>query len=245
MAKVPTKLSKDLIIEAGFGLRISTEMPAEVVFGNVYQSVAKVFSGIRTTHLPMLHVPEFVRKADPNLEYQPHWKLDIGAHSIWVGPRVISFSILAPYIGWNQWYGFITGLLPGFDLQLQDMDRIWLRYVNFIENNLCEIANINISIGLDTLSCQPVNIQTELKEDDTITILRLANNAVVQLPQEQDRKGSVIEIEVGKDIQFCEKFLKHQLGDTLNELHRLGKERFFGLLQDGFLESLGPKYGDE
>jgi len=43
MAKTPAKLSNDLVLEAGHGVRISTNMPTEVVFGNVYQPVAKEF----------------------------------------------------------------------------------------------------------------------------------------------------------------------------------------------------------
>ena len=111
MTKIPIKLGKDLILEAILELRFSTQTPAEVIFGAIYQSA---HSGtVKSTPLPILQIPEVVRKNDPNLKYQPHWKIDIDTRGIWIGPSVISFSISSPYVSWVSWKSLgITRLSP-------------------------------------------------------------------------------------------------------------------------------------
>ena len=243
--KIPTKLSEDLILEAVLGVRFLTKLPAEVVYGHVYQAVAAVFPDVVVENLPILQIPEDIRKADINLRYQPYWRLAVGNYDVWVGHRVINLSVRKPYVGWVAWRGFMMKLLPDFQELLHGIEQISLRYINFTEQNLCDVTNLNVEIGLKGISCQPMVLQTESSEGDLTKALRLTNNAVVNIQGELTRNGSLIDVEIGKNVQFSKDFFKNQFGKILEELHDAEKESFFEILQTDFLESLKPEYGDE
>ena len=242
MTKIPVKLSEDLILDAMVVLRFTTSVPAEVVFGSVYQAITRKFPESRLEHLPVLQIPEAFRRGNSILINQPYWRFDVACHSIWVGPKVISFSIRKPYIGWVEWRNFIMDLLPDLNVPFQDIEQISLRYVNFTERNLCDIANINISVGSSNLSCQPMTFQIESINDDVAITLRLANKATILTQLDQSRTGSVIDVEVSKRIQFCENFFNQPLGSALDDLHKIEKKSFFEILQADFLASLEPTY---
>ena len=245
--KTPIKLSKDLIIEAILGIRFSTKMPAEVVYGHVYQAIADVFPDLDAvvTNLPVLQLPEDIRKNDLNLRYQPYWMITVGLYSVWVGDGVINFSVRKPYTGWGEWRGFMMKLLPKFYNLLKGIEQISLRYINFTDETLCDVADIDVKIGPHTLSCNPMAIQTESTEEDITRTFRLANNATVQTPTDPPMKGSVIDVEVGTKIQFTEDFFQNQFCTLLEKLHELEKQLFFETLQKEFLDSLKPEYGDK
>jgi uncharacterized protein (TIGR04255 family) len=201
-ADLPKKLNKDLILSAVFELRFSPKIPPEAVYGMVYQVVACKYPRLRSIRLPITQLPEVVRNSDPNLVFQPYNILEIDTRGIGIGPKVINFSVKKPYIGWEQWSSFINNFVMEFTRLgiLGNIERTGLRFVNFTEQNLCEIANMSVQIGNSQLSCQPMTLRAEIQEDNFVKIVQLVNNAVIDIePFKQSKTfltGSVIDIEV-------------------------------------------------
>ena len=241
--KTPIKLARDLVLFAALEVRFATKIPPDAVFGIVYQSIVERFPQSRVVRLPILQMPDAIRNVDPNLVFQPHHQLDIDSRQIWIGPRVISFVAQKPYIGWQQWQGFIADLLSvcsSFDL-FELVERVGLRYLNFSEENLCLVADVDMRVGADTLSCQPMTFRTEIPEDGYVKILNLANNAVVEVSNQRNT-GSIIDIEVVKLARMAGQSFMNDFEVMLGDMHSIGKKMFFDLLQNDFLDTLGPEY---
>jgi uncharacterized protein (TIGR04255 family) len=241
---LPVKLNQDLILSAVFDLWFSTKIPSEAVLGMVYQFVAKKYPTVKLVRLPITQLSEEIRNSDPNLKYQPHYRLDIDTRGIAVGPKSIQFSVQKPYIGWKSWSEFIIEMWAEFvnmDI-FNKIERTSLRFFNFTEQNLCEIARTSITIGDNILSCQPMTLKVELQEDAYATVLQLVSNAVVEIYQSQRLNGSVIDIEVIKKAGISVADFQGQIGSILNESHDIEKKLFFEILQPEFLETLQPVY---
>jgi uncharacterized protein (TIGR04255 family) len=241
---VPSKLKTDLILSTIFEIRFSTKVPAEAVFGILYNIVSKKYPNVKSVRLPILQLPEVVRNSDPNLKYQPHYQLNIDKRGIGISPKIIQFYVQKPYIGWEQWYAFITELLPEFiNLELfEKIERTELRYVNFTEQSLCSVANIDIEVGNKQLSCQPMTLRTEFQDKGYTVILQLANDAVVETTRQERFTGSVIDLDIIKNLDTSAIDFQNQIGTILNESHEIEKKLFFEILRLDFLAELQPNY---
>jgi uncharacterized protein (TIGR04255 family) len=244
MNLLPKKLETDLILSAIFELRFSSKIPSEAIFGMCYQVVAKKYPGVGAVRLPITQLPDVVRDSDPNLMYQPHHHLDIDGRGVGIGPKSIQFSVQKPYIGWLKWSNFILELLPDFiklDI-FENIERTGLRYLNFTEKNLSATAKMNISIGSVTITHQPMTFRAEIQEKDHTVVLNLINNAIVEVPPSNRLLGSVIDIDVFKEVNTSATTFQGNAEEILNRSHEIEKKLFFEMLQPDFIATLGPSY---
>jgi len=242
--KLPIKLETDLILSTVFELRFSSKIPSEAIFGMCYQTVAKKYPGVKAVRLPITQLPDVVRNSDRNLLYQPHHHLEIDGRGVGVGPKTIQFSVQKPYVGWTLWSTFILELLPDFiDLGIfENIERTGLRFFNFTEENLCDAAKMKISVGHAEISCQPMTLRAEIQEDDHTVVLNLVNNAIVEMAPSTRLAGSVIDIEVVKEINSSAADFQRSAEKVLNKSHKIEKKLFFEMLEPNFLAKLKPSY---
>jgi uncharacterized protein (TIGR04255 family) len=225
---LPKKLQKDIILSAVFELRFSTKLPSEAVYGVVYQIVAKKYPSFHPIKLPITQLPEVIRNSDPNFLFQPHNILEIDTRGIGIGPRVLTFSVKKPYIGWGRWASFIAEFVPCFVKSgvLGTIERVGLRFINFTEKNLCEVAKMNVQIGDEQIECQPMTLRTEIQGDGNTKIVQLINNAVIDFDLSKRLTGSVIDIEVFEKISLSSTDFQGQFQTILNEFHNTEKKPF-------------------
>jgi uncharacterized protein (TIGR04255 family) len=243
MDKLPIKIEKDLISEAIFELKFSTNIPSGAVFGVIYKVIANKYSNVPNIALPILEIPETIRNSDPNLRYQAYNRLKIDNYNISIGPRVINFSVQKPYIGWTQWRTFINNILN--DLINSDIFNIiessGLRYINAIKDNVFSLINVNIEISEKKLSEQPTILRTEIKDEKYISVLQIANSALIKNNVDKF-DGSVIDIDVLRKLEMNNSDFKDEYMNILDEAHTKEKELFFKILKKDFLQSLKPVY---
>lgn len=190
-----------------------------------------------------MQIPEAVRLLDPNLIYQAHHRLQIDNLSVNIGPRVITFSNIKPYLGWDTWFSFIDGILSQILSSniFKTIERIGLRYINCFDDNILSKTNTNFSIiGVD-IQNESFNVRTEFIDHDLIKILQIGNNVVITR-NDMTVKGSVIDIDCIYNLNISNDVFSNDHIPLLNKAHDKEKELFFNLLKEDFIASLMPKY---
>jgi uncharacterized protein (TIGR04255 family) len=245
MTKLPSALKRDTILEAIFELRFEPEPPNEAVFGVVYPIMTKKFQGLNHIVLPASQLPDAVRNNDIQFKYQPLNRLQGEGLSISIGPRVIIFSILKPYIGWSKWKPSILEILNNLSAEhvIKNVERTGLRYLNFIENDVFPLINGEVKMIDNTVKPVSTSVRTEMLEGEYIKILQLANNASIN-EKGQIKSGSVIDIDIARNKKVKNYDFKINLETILEKSHSMAKQLFFDILKEDFLKLLGPVYGE-
>jgi len=244
MTKLPSKLKHDTILEAIFELRFEPALPNEAVFGAVYPIVMGMFRDWQYIPLPPSQLPDVIRNNDIQFKYQPIHRLQGKCLSVNIGPRVVSFSVTKPYIGWSEWKSIILNVLNKiYDGKvIRYVERTGLRYINFIEQDVFPLINVTLEIiGCDVVTPIATAVRTEIKEEEYLKILQLTNNA--SIPENgQAKKGSLIDIDVVRNREIPDNAFKKNLEIILDKSHTVEKQLFFDILKTEFLNELGPIY---
>lgn len=245
MSRLPLELKKDTILEAIFELHFDPSPPNEAVFGIIYPFIIKKFSDMQAFSLPLLQIPDTIRNTDMNLRYQPQNRLQRQGMSINIGPRVINFSVVKPYIGWSKWYPSIISILKDISEAnvIKNVERSGLRYLNFIDGDVFSLINANIDIINSQIKRESTSIRTEIHDGEYTKILQLINNAMINENQ-QSKKGSLIDIDIVRNKKASNYDFKINLDTILHKSHILAKQMFFDILKNDFLNTLEPVYGD-
>jgi uncharacterized protein (TIGR04255 family) len=245
MDKLPSELKNDTILEAIFELRFEPEPPNEAVFGLIYPVVIDKFQGLKHIPLPLLQLPNVVRNNDIQFRYQPLNRLQGNGLSISIGPQVISFSIIKPYIGWHKWKPSILDILNKLSDEhvIKNMERTGLRYLNFIERDVFPLINAEIKIINSMVKRVSTTVRTEIPEGEYLKALQLANNASIN-ENGQIKQGSLIDIDITRNKKIQNSDFKINLETILDKSHILAKRLFFDILKDDFLRELEPVYGE-
>src|SRR5687768_15414418 len=101
MLKLPDKLDNCPIKEAIFEIRFESAVPGAAVFGMAYSVLKPRYP--KSEPLPVVQLPEAVRDADPNLSFQPHYRLTQEHFVVQIGPKVLSINVMNPYCGWTAY----------------------------------------------------------------------------------------------------------------------------------------------
>ncbi len=144
---LPKQINPSPINQAVVEIRFNSSLPSDAVFGVVYNKLKDSYKSAE--QLPILQIPEAVRNNDPNLIYQPHYKLLKEHYAFQVGPKVISLAITEQkYTTWESYYDEIQSVFE----KIKEIDfidnvlRVGLRYINFFADDI--LKNLNISIKI-------------------------------------------------------------------------------------------------
>jgi len=245
MTKLPSKLKHDFILEAIFELRFEPGPPSEAVFGLIYPIIVKKFSDLKHIVLPFSQLPEVVRNNDIQFKYQALNRFQKEGLSISIGPRVISFSILNPYIGWSCWKPDILEILNSLSVEkvIKNVERTGLRYLNFIERDVFPLIKAEIKIIDSTVKPISTTVRTEIAEGEYKKALQLANDASIN-ENGQIIRGSLIDIDIARNKTIQNNEFRINLETILDKSHKMAKQLFFDILKDEFLDELEPVYGE-
>jgi len=110
MQQLPKQITPCPIKEAVVEIRFESALPADATFGVVYNTLKNPYSQIEK--LPILQIPEILRTNDPDLTYQPYYKLKRENYLLQIGPRTLSLAVVEPYPGW---IAFLPEILKVFE----------------------------------------------------------------------------------------------------------------------------------
>lgn len=236
--RIPKKIYPCPIIEAIVELRFESKIPAEAVFGVVYDKFKTEYKKVEK--LPILQLPEKVRTEDPSFRFQPHYKLVDENYILQIGPNVLSLVNINKYNGWNSFSTKIKNTfikINELDL-IEKINRLGIRYINFFELNIFENINLGILLSEKPLISEQITFRSTIKTGDFLSNLQIINNGNIMLNQIQ-KSGSVIDIDTyieknGNIISDIEKLLE--------DGHNEEKTLFYKVLKEDFIKKLNPEY---
>ncbi len=228
------------IKEATVEIRFESALPPDAIFGVVYNELKDSYKDSQA--LPILQIPELVRINDPNLAFQPHYRIKKDDFLLQIGPKMISLSVTEVYPTWEEYLKEMLDVFRkinkiGF---ISNIIRVGLRYINVFEIDILKQINLSITIKNSEISNKETFVRTLFEEKKFQTVLQIGNNLVLQKGDGSQIIGSIIDIDVStmeNGVNFFE-----NMKPLLEEAHTVEKEKFFGLLKAEFLETLNPVY---
>jgi len=236
--RIPKKISPCPIAEAVVELRFESTFPAEVIYGISFQKIRRHFPV--QEKLPIMELPQSIRDSDPNLKFNPCFRLKNENFIFQIGPRSFSISCPKEYKGWDiflKQIGSVFKELHSLGIFHKPI-RIGVRYISFFEKiNIFEKIKMDLKLADNSLiSCRNV-IRSEFQHEDFNCVLNAANHAELNNVK---IIGSVIDIDVlyEKDP----KIMLNNFPKIVDEAHTLEKRIFFGILKEDFLDQFHPEY---
>jgi len=244
--RIPVRLRKEPLLEAIWEIRFTgAKSPvSDLLPGMLF----KLFSGKygKASKLPVADIPALLVEQDPNLRYVPKIRLEGADQIVQVGDRVVSLNRRRPYSGWATFSADIRELAQAVqETGLVDrLERFSLKYIDLIElEKPVGLAHLNLELkmGGDDLTAQPVQLRTEIKENDLIHIIQIISPAEVALAGTEGRlKGVLVDIDSIRPMADGESW--DVLYERLDEVHASCKKMFFNILKPETIEDLEPEY---
>ena len=235
--QLPKKISPCPILESIVEIRFDSHFPSDAIFGIIYNEFKTDYPNVQ--ELPILQLPEIVRKQDPILKYKPYYKLSSDDKFLFqVGARTTSLINLSPYSGWGVFSGKIKDLVQRIKkLEIVSAySRVGIRYRNGFDCNILEKINLSLNMTGKSFTDLDSSIRLEVPTGKFISTLQIANNAQVTKAGAVV-KGSVIDIDT---------YIENPVNDIIDLIesgHSEEKKLFYTLLKKEFIEQeLNPEY---
>lgn len=168
-------------------MRFDTGMIPEILFGRLAEYNG--WKGLEQRRLPAYDIPLQLRELDANLRSAPVFELrdETGHRAIRIGPHVLSYHQLAPYVGWQA---FKPELTRATEALFATADRLTLkrmgfRYLNAWRSDVHGIGSIrdldlSISVDREVLAGNVnLNFTTDVSAHDSCTV-RIATTDFTQ-----------------------------------------------------------------
>lgn len=242
---IPAKLKNDAIVEALAELRFVMPKVGVPELSFVRLAENPAWKEFEQRTLPAFNIPAFVRESDDNIRYQPYMEIVAPdkSHLIRIGPQVLSYHRLAPYVGWETFYGELKNTVDWMFSRMRDLvvQRIGLRYMNALRSDLHGIGSVvDLDLALTIAEEQltgNVNINfTNTVSGNTLCTVRIATPEFIQ--------GAIppnTSVYVDVDVYTKARFGAASPSDVvawLDQAHAVEKQNFFRLLADRTINQL-------
>lgn len=244
MRKIPTKLDNCPIIESVLEIRFDSSFDRSVVFPMLYSAISDDY--LPPVALPILQIPENVRAMDPNLCFQPYYRLVLKEDqnvSIQIGPRVIAFSFTQKYKGWDAFKSYVTKYVGQFQNTgvIKKVLRLGFRVINFFDWDIYKKGiELQISLSGNSIPYHETALKTKFIDGLYESTVNIINNATLNNIK-GNRVGSIIDIDTYS--VHCDSFFD-KISTYMDEAHSAEKGIFFNLLTEELIASLKPTYDD-
>lgn len=244
MKRIPSKLDNCPIIESVLEIRFDSALDRSVVFPILYSAISSDFQP--PVPLPILQIPENIKTQDPNLFYQPYYRLVLKQDpnvSLQIGPRVIAFSFTQNYSGWDSFRDYVThyvGIIKETNV-IQKVLRMGFRVINFFDWDIYKKGiELKISLSGSEIPYAETTLKTKFVNGKYESTVNIINNAILNNTQGR-RTGSVIDIDTC--TIYCDNFFTN-ISQYMDEAHTTEKTIFFNLLTVDLINSFNPSYDD-
>jgi len=244
MKKLPTKLEKQTVLDAISEVIFKEARDIEVLFSDVYIILKE--EGWEFEKLPVMDVPENIRKENKSFDRTPHYVFSNNGRRIFIGPSVMAFAydVSKAYSGWSN---YKKELLNFYELLNKansetNIDQVSLNFIDFFkEEDIFD--HITLSVQDDTLaalykgSSRGKQYITEITVDGLDITIKIENDMSLSI------KGSDAEVDGSMiDIRILKLISDENILDVYDEMHEHSKSIFFALLKDNFIKTLNPTY---
>ncbi len=235
---LPKKINPCPILECVVELRFDSSFPHDAIFGIIYNQFKDDYPDLQ--ELPILQLPEAVRKQDPMLKYKPYYKMisEDKKFLFQIGARVFSLINLNPYCGWSGFFNKLKNLIERMEkLSIVDIyTRAGIRYINGFDFNIFEKINLSINLGKDSTTDFNSTIHMEVPTGQFSSMLQVVNNAQIK-KIDMAGKGSIIDIDTYIENPG------NGIIKIIEQGHLEEKKLFFTLLKKEFINNeLNPEY---
>lgn len=243
---IPSKLSKDPIVEALFEIRFQSTVKAvsNLLPAFLYTELKNDFEA--PERLPIAEFPEEFIALDPNLKYQPRLRMRGAKFSMLIGDSSIVLSCPRPYVGWNKYKKMLTSLLLIIKETklISVVDRFSFKYVNVLEADKVDeqfsLVKFVSKIGPYDLTKHLSSTKSEIREEGLINIIEVQSNAVITLPNSKETmKGLLLNVDTINDNPGKFWDMSEQL---IEAAHTMEKKMFFCFLPDEVIKKFGAVY---
>ena len=235
------RISPCPIIEATIQINCTFAVNQDIVVGLIYSLLSKDEGNIlNIERLPILNLPEDIRRADPNLKDKPWYKINCGQFFICIGLYGVSLGVNPPYESWKSFKDFASKIfLELKGAVIKGISSINLKYLNFfVDINIFEKINCQFILKGERITAVPSIFRTELQEDKFVKILQIANGAhLVNKALKIDADGSILEINL-----FSNRVSIDNFNQIIDEAHKQEKITFFDLLSKEYLDTFDRTY---
>jgi len=239
--EIPKKIENCPIVDSVIELRFKSSIFPNAVFGLIFSALQKDFPKVEK--LPILQLPEQLRDTDPNFKFKAHYRLisDDG-FSVQVGPDVLVMGSPIPYPGWELYFDKIKLVIEKvYDTGvIEQVVRLGVRFINFFDLDIFEQINLGISINNDSHKPKNTQLRTEIEKNGFLNTLNIANNAKQAIGNNQERNGSIIDIDTFKEYKDGD--FRKIYETEIKTAHNSEKEIFFNLLKTEYLKTFNPEY---
>ncbi len=222
------------IVETVFDIFFETNSITESFLGDI----AQINNFEKITKLPIFQIPEAIRRNDPNLKFHPLYEIRSETnqnYKIMLGDGMLGIAIIGEYKGWNDsFFPQVKQLFDNFlkSEKITSIQRIGLRYVNFLENeNIFETGKI--SVNLDKTCKKKMFLRIEDCVEDICYSKTITNEA--QYINGSTLVGSIIDI-----VTFIEQdkkeLEKETIFDNINRLHDISKNKFKEVISNEYIQ---------
>jgi len=245
-SRIPVRLRKEPLFEAVWEIRFNGAKAgvADLLPGLLFKEFSNKYSNI--VKLPASNIPDPIVESDPKLRYVPKIRLESGNQAVQIGEHSISLSCRRPYSGWSVFSTDIktlTNVISQTGL-IKELQRFSLKYMDLISLSETEglgCLEVDIKLGEHTIGERPVQLRTEIVEDDLIHIIQIVSPAKVSLPGvENSMRGILLDIDTIKTISERDSW--EVIDQRLDDVHLSCKKMFFSLMTPETIKKLEPEY---
>ncbi len=244
---VPVKLTKHTPCrEATVELRFNSDIPAEAIIGIVYQKL-KGQGYTAPKSLPIMQLPENIRKVDTNLRFAPYFIIGKGDIQISLGPRVLAIIHKGIYNGWSEYYNETNDVISSLsEISLfKNISRIAVRYINFFDkkDNLFNEKDLDFEVKMPFESNSAnTSYSSIIQCDNYLSLLKVQLDCEIII-NNLKTSGTLIDIDTFQEYKD-DVFSEFQIKDKIIKAHNIEKKIFFNLLKKDFVvNKLGGIYG--
>ena len=236
--KLPKRINRSPLADVTLEIRFNSDLPSDAVFGLIYPVIRPFFSG-DFERLPILQIPPAIRDQDPNLIFNPHFKISNQEYTCMIGPKSISFSS-SEYKGWEEFSKLPLEIFSSLTAQsiTKNIIRLGLRYVNFFSGSVFNQFDIDLKLAGRSVNQNQTALSSLLIEDGFNCMVQLNNNSVLER-KTGVQKGTILDIDISKNFEKPVSQLQEQV---IEAAHEKAKNMFFSVINEQKKKDLDPEY---
>jgi uncharacterized protein (TIGR04255 family) len=236
---IPKKITPCPIVDCAIELRFRTSVEPGAVFGIVYSAFKNEYPNV--DKMPILNLPEQIRLIDPNLVYQPWYRLRNGGFILTIGPRRVGLGKIGEYPGWSLFSDHLYRMVETIRrlVIVDEVERIGLRYINFFDFDIFNKIRLAVSINDISVTHNQTLVRVVIPGQHYKSQMHVTNKGSITV-EVKHRTGSVIDIDTYLETDLKDFFQNST--PIIEEGHNEEKEVFFSLPKDDFLQTLNPEY---